>query len=137
MRVVFVDSLYRIATIREGDQHQRAAFDAMIALKGAHFVTTEEVLVEFFSGLCRSTQQVRQAGLEMVRKLLQQSDVTVVQQSHESFLAGLNFYERRLDQGYSLVDCISMSTMRRRRIRDVLSSDRHFAREGFRPLIRV
>ncbi|MFN0095717.1 MAG: hypothetical protein ACKVVT_13190 [Dehalococcoidia bacterium] len=46
-------------------------------------------------------------------------------------MTGLALYEARLDKGYSLVDCISMVTMRELGITDVLSGDRHFAREGF------
>lgn len=63
--------------------------------------------------------------------------MTVAEQSHESFVGGLGLYEKRLDQGYSLVDCISMTTMRRRGILEVLTSDRHFAQEGFRTLLRT
>ena len=66
---------------------------------------------------------------------MQDANVTLVPQSHESFLAGLDLYERRLDQGYSLVDCISMRAMQKRRIREALTSDRHFAQEGFRALM--
>jgi hypothetical protein len=59
----------------------------------------------------------------------------VVPQSHESFLAGLHLFQRRPDKGYSLVDCISMNAMRSRSIREVLTDDRHFAQEGFTPLL--
>jgi predicted nucleic acid-binding protein len=55
----------------------------------------------------------------------------VVAQSRRSFLEGLRLYGERLDKGYSLVDCISMSAMRRHRIREVLTNDRHFEQEGF------
>jgi len=41
----------------------------------------------------------------------------------------------RPDKGYSLVDCISMQTMRREGITDALTHDRHFEQEGFRALL--
>jgi predicted nucleic acid-binding protein len=66
-----------------------------------------------------------------VREILNDSGVEVVAQSHESFLAGLALYERRPDKQYSLVDCISMNVMRKRRIREILTNDRHFVQEGF------
>lgn len=50
-------------------------------------------------------------------------------------LEGLPLYERRPDKGYSLVDCISMNVMRRLRLRQVLTNDRHFAQEGFTVLL--
>jgi predicted nucleic acid-binding protein len=42
----------------------------------------------------------------------------------------------RPDKGYSLTDCISMGTMRREAITEVLTNDRHFEQEGFRALFR-
>jgi predicted nucleic acid-binding protein len=51
-------------------------------------------------------------------------------------LQGWNFYRARPDKGYSLTDCISMQTMRREGLTDVLTNDRHFEQEGFRALFR-
>lgn len=60
----------------------------------------------------------------------------VVPQSRQSFLAGLKLYRDRPDKGYSLTDRISMETMRREGLTDVLTNDRHFEQEGFRALLR-
>ena len=57
--------------------------------------------------------------------------VQVIPQDHESFVAGLNLYEKRLDKGYSLTDCISMNTMNQLEILEVLTHDQHFTQEGF------
>jgi uncharacterized protein len=62
--------------------------------------------------------------------------VRVIPQSRESFVSGLELYETRPDKGYSLVDCISMQTMRKEGITDALTNDRHFEQEGFRALFR-
>jgi len=40
-----------------------------------------------------------------------------------------------LDKAYSLVDCISMTTMRQMHITAVLTNDHHFAQEGFDTLL--
>jgi predicted nucleic acid-binding protein len=58
--------------------------------------------------------------------------VRIVPQSMASFQAGLMLYRSRPDKGYSLVDCISMRTMRE----EGLTNDRHFEQEGFRALFR-
>ncbi len=47
----------------------------------------------------------------------------------------MSLYESRLDKGYSLTDCISMTVMRERNISDVLTHDNHFRQEGFKILI--
>ncbi|MGO9258364.1 MAG: hypothetical protein ACLQU1_18915 [Bryobacteraceae bacterium] len=45
-------------------------------------------------------------------------------------------YRSRPDKGYSLVDCISMQTMRNEGLIEVPTNDRHFEQEGFRALFR-
>ena len=51
-------------------------------------------------------------------------------------MAGLDLYRARPDKRYSLTDCISMQTMRKEGITEVLTNDRHFEQEGFRALFR-
>ena len=73
----------------------------------------------------------------MVRRILSNQDVRVMEQSRDTFLAGLARYERRLDKGYSLQDCVSMNVMEAEGITGVLTSDHHFEREGFTILTRL
>src|SRR5262249_51199045 len=51
---------------------------------------------------------------QFVRRILRDPQIDVLPQSSASFQAGLELYEQRLDKGYSLVDCISMVSMRNR-----------------------
>lgn len=74
--------------------------------------------------------------METVREILSDPAVHVIPQSHESFLSELDLYAARPDKGYSLADCISMQTMRKERLTEVLTNDRHFEQEGFRALFR-
>ena len=60
-----------------------------------------------------------------------------MEQSRDTFLAGLARYERRLDKGYSLQDCVSMNVMEAEGITGVLISDHHFEQEGFTILTRL
>jgi predicted nucleic acid-binding protein len=53
-----------------------------------------------------------------------------------SFQAGFDLYAARPDKGYSLTDCVSMNTMRREGLTEVLTNDRHFEQEGFKALFR-
>jgi predicted nucleic acid-binding protein len=73
--------------------------------------------------------------VETVREILSGPEVQIMQ-SHESFIAGFELYCARPDKGYSLADCISMQTMRREGLTEVLTNDRHFEQEGFRALFR-
>ena len=71
-----------------------------------------------------------------VRDMLEDPSIRVIPQSRDSFLGGITLYAARLDKGYSLTDCISMQTMRREGLTDVLTNDRHFEQEGFHTLFR-
>ena len=55
----------------------------------------------------------------------------MIHQTRELFLKGLTLYEARPDKEYSLTDCISMQTMRREGLTEVLTNDHHFTQEGF------
>ena len=76
-------------------------------------------------------------GRATIRMILTEPSVRVVPQSHESFLPGLDLFVTRSDKGYSFIDCISMETMRREGLIEVLTNDRHFEQEGFRALFRL
>jgi len=94
------------------------------------------VLTELQDGLAQRSAHLREAATRAVRTILNHRRVTVHPQSRESFLAGLDLYEQRKDKGYSLVDCISMTTMRRCSILEILTNDRHFTQEGFNIVLR-
>jgi predicted nucleic acid-binding protein len=98
--------------------------------------TTEDVLSEVLAFFAADIW-LRKRAVETVREILSDPAVRVVPQSHESFLSGFDFYASRPDKGYSLTDCISMQTMRREGLTDVLTNDRHFQQEGFRALLRT
>jgi predicted nucleic acid-binding protein len=135
MKEVFVDTHYWIAIANPKDQWHEAAKIARNVLGNVKLVTTDEVLIEFLSGLSSYGTALRAQGAKIVRAILDNPSVSVVPQSRPSFLNALAFYESRKDKQYSLVDCISMVTMTSRSITDVLTHDRHFSQEGFNVLI--
>jgi predicted nucleic acid-binding protein len=54
----------------------------------------------------------------------------------DCFYPEMALCEARPDKGYSLVDCISMQTMRTEGLTEALTNDRHFEQEGFRAPFR-
>ena len=125
MRTVFADTVYWVALLMGNDPWAQMAQGVTQTLGEVHLVTTEEILSEFLAAISRAGRTARKIAAERVLDLLHDESVTVYPQSHGSFLDGLEFYMRRLDKGYSLVDCISMNRMRRQGISEVLSNDRH------------
>jgi predicted nucleic acid-binding protein len=135
VNAVFADTFYWIALINPGDRFAQEVqrFDDL--LSGGSVYTTEEVLVEVLTFFAADTW-LRIRAVETVREILSEPAVHVIPQSHESFLSGFDLYAARPDKGYSLTDCISMQTMRREGLTQVLTNDRHFEQEGFRALFR-
>jgi len=131
MRRIFADTAYWIALIHRKDQwHQRAAeLSQQLHLIG--LVTTDEVLSEFLTFFSGHGIQMRELSANIVEKLLKAPQVEVIEQSRQSFLGGLALYESRNDKSYSLIDCISMTTMRQISITEILTHDVHFSQEGF------
>jgi len=131
VRLVFADTLYWGAALHPHDRYRTQVIRARQALGEVRLVTTDEVLTELLDGLAQRGTHLRNAAAR-VRRIMADRRGIVHSQSRESFLAGLRLYEQRHDKGYSLVDCISMTTMRRQRISEVLTNDHHFTQEGFR-----
>jgi predicted nucleic acid-binding protein len=131
MRRVFADTLYWIALIHRRDQWHQAAVGISRTLAGCRLVTTDEVLNEVLTAFCEAGPILRPRAAAMVRSLYRLPTVTVEPQTRDGFLTGLALYEARPDKGYSLTDCISMETMRKLAISEVLTHDSHFSQEGF------
>lgn len=135
MTPVFVDTLYWVAVAWPRDPWHSRALAARGKLGSIRMITTEEVLTEFLNAMAGAGPHARRLAADVVGDIQNDDDITVLPQSHDSFVAGLELYEQRPDKGYSLVDCISMAAMRHRGITLALTNDRHFAQEGFSALV--
>jgi predicted nucleic acid-binding protein len=136
VKVVFADTFYWAALTSTDDATHQHAMDLSRGLAPDKIITTDEVLCEYLAFFAGARASVRAQAGANVAELINSLAVSVVPQSRESFLAGLELYRARPDKGYSLTDCISMQTMRKEQITEVLTNDRHFEQEGFRALFR-
>jgi predicted nucleic acid-binding protein len=131
VKAVFADTFYWIALTAPTDAAYSRAHQVTDDI-----VTIDEVLTEYLTFFCTSPEYLRRKAASNVQNILNDPGVRVIPQSRESFVSGLALYSDRPDKGYSLTDCISMQTMRREGLTDVLTNDRHFEQEGFRALFR-
>jgi predicted nucleic acid-binding protein len=136
VQLVFADTFYWIVLTNTADLLHRQALSLSRALGDTRLVTTEEVLDEYLAYFSQARRSVREHAGAMVASLIDDPKITVVHQSHDSFMAGLHLYRGRPDKGYSLTDCISMVTMNHQGLTHVLTNDRHFEQEGFKALFR-
>ncbi len=127
---VFADTWYWAALLNFRDQHHGEAVRLQHAIGDRVIVTTDEVLVELLAFYSERGAPWRDRAARFVRLMLSNDNVEVRAQTRQSFLNGLDLYERRPDKGYSLTDCISMQTMAGLGIREVLTGDSHFRQEG-------
>ncbi|MFN5969605.1 MAG: type II toxin-antitoxin system VapC family toxin [Microcystis sp.] len=135
MKIVFVDSLYWIALINPKDQWYSVTVEAKKRYGSSKFVTTEAVLIEVLNYFSTYGARFRFISSQVTRAILDDPDIEVLPINSSLFLSGLNLDEQRLDKGYSMVDCISMMTMKNRDISEVLTHDKHFSQEGFNILL--
>ena len=136
MKAVFADTFYWAALTSIEDSAHDRAMELSRSLAPDRIVTTDEVLSEYLAFFAGARPSVRAEAGKNVTDLLKSVSVLVFPQSRDSFLAGVELYRARPDKAYSLVDCISMQTMRQEGLTEVLTNDRHFEQEGFRALFR-
>ena len=136
MSAVFADTLYFVALINPRHQWHQHAIDAETIIKTSALVTTESVLIEVLNFMSNHGAPLRKAVARFVRDLLADPTIETVSHTRDSLLDGLTLYESRIDKGYSLTDCISMTVARERGITQVLTHDHHFKQEGFQLLLQ-
>ena len=131
MTTVFADTVYWVATVRPNDQWKEPARRAKESLGSVRLLTTDEVLIEFLALLSHGGEYLRRQAVKMVRAILDNPNVTVLPQSRDSFLGGMQLFEQRPDKEYSPTDCISMNAMKHESVNKILTNDHHFAQEEF------
>jgi predicted nucleic acid-binding protein len=133
MKPVLADTSYYIALLSEEDAYHEIAVGWSQQLLG-RTVVTEYVLVELGNALSRSRYRDRYAPF--VRDLLTDPTTVFIAASTVLFDHGIKLYAARPDQSWSMVDCISFHVMKQRRLKEALTTDRHFVQAGFRALLR-
>jgi predicted nucleic acid-binding protein len=132
VRTVFVDTFYWVARINPRDQWHRKAAKLSSSLKYAYLVTSGAVLIELPNYFSEYGPEMRQAAALIVRRIIDDPGISILPYA---FGDGLALFESRLDKGYSMTDCLSMSIMRELKVAEVLTHDHHFAQEGFITLL--
>jgi predicted nucleic acid-binding protein len=130
---VFVDSFYFFAVLNPGDAAHKRAMEFSSRFSPP-LVTTPWILTEVADGLARS------ANRDLVRRLLVNVRANPVNQliaaSDELFEKGVELYDSRPDEQWSLTDCISFVVMSERGIQEALTGDRHYEQAGFTALLK-
>lgn len=133
--MIFADTFYWAALLNPRDQWHQSANEIQKKLGKIRVVTTETVLIELLNFFSEYGAEMRQTVAYTTRDILVNLDIEYISHSPNFFLEALDLYEKRLDKGYSLTDCISMITMKNLELQEVLTHDNHFVQEGFSILL--
>lgn len=132
---IFADTFYWVAVLNIKDSSHFDAVETRQILGEIKVVTTETVLIEVLNYFAEYGEFIRKSAADAVRTIIEDDEIEYISHSPDIFLEALDFYEKRLDKGYSLTDCISMLTMKTLNIREILTHDNHFGQEGFTVLL--
>jgi len=131
MKSLFLDTSFFVALEGTDDQyHERAfAYWQSLSRSSPRLVTTSYVfdgVVTFFNRRGRHARAV-----EIGNRLLGSPLVSLIHVDEVIFDEAWCYFTRHSDKSYSLTDCASFVVMKRLRIRDALTFDKHFAQAGF------
>jgi predicted nucleic acid-binding protein len=135
MSELFLDTSYALALIAKTDRHHSRAMDLFrqVQRRGIRLVTTRAVMLEIGNSLSKSRRRAEAIGL--LKSLEADPSVEILPLSEDLFLRGFDLFRQRCDKDWGLVDCVSFVVMRDRRLRDCLTTDRHFKQAGFQALL--
>ena len=130
---VFADTSFYIALLNHRDVDHDKAVRFRAGYRGKYF-TTDFVIVELGNWL--SAIRERPIFLQLVDALRQDPMTTILPATTEWISRGLQFFRKRLDQEWSLTDCMSFLAMEDLQITDALTADHHFEQAGFAALLK-
>lgn len=127
----FLDTGYLIALFSDKDTfHPQAVALREKALSHQQtLITTEAVLFEV--GAAFSKVAHRTLGAELIRSLLNDPTIEVVESSVQRRDKAITLFTDRPDKDWSLCDCLSFVVMRERSVEAALTPDHHFTQAGF------
>ena len=132
MTALFADTSFFIAYLNPRDAFHREA-DACLSDRAEPIISTQWVLAELGNYLARGD---RHLFVELMRQLPLSPRFQILPVNDQSFREAVELYSERPDKQWSFVDCASFATMKRQRIREALTTDRHFEQAGFVVLLK-
>jgi predicted nucleic acid-binding protein len=134
-REVFLDTSGLYALIDRKDAHHRPARQAAtrFASQGRRLIVTDYVVDEAVT-LAKVRGGVRVA-LRILDLVEQSAGIRIEWIDAARFAAAAAFFRTHDDHAYSFTDCASFIVMRDLRLRQVLTTDRHFLQAGFDALL--
>lgn len=130
---IFIDTMYVVALVNENDQNHEEATELSKKYENHSFVTTDAVLLEIANALARN---YKEQAVKIIEYFHSSDNVEIVHLDAKLFERAFEFYKTYLDKTWTLVDCISFGVMKGKKLKNVLTGDRHFKQAGFNRLMK-
>jgi uncharacterized protein len=135
VREVFADTSVLYALVDRNDAGHAAAKREVARLVGAEtrIVTTDYIVAETVNlGNARGGSLVANRVLDLVE---QSAGIRLEWIGPDRFDTAKTFFRKHSDHSYSFTDCTSFVVMRELRLKEALTTDRHFREAGFTVLL--
>lgn len=134
IRKVFVDTSYVLALFNTSDDfHTKAKELKYLTDPPSTVIITEAILLEIGNAL--SKPNLRQKCAAFIRGFYETENVQVIPLTTALIKEGLEFFNKRQDKEWGLIDCISFVVMKKHGIRYALACDEHFIQAGFKAIL--
>lgn len=132
---VFFDTSYVVALENKDDPHHERATRLEVELlkKKTKLVLHWGVTLEIADGYARRNRRAR--ATEFLRIVDEEDRYRVVPITAGLLHDATQLYSDREDKEWGLTDCISFVLMKREKIKEALTADRHFKQAGFKALL--
>lgn len=131
----FIDtSGFYALLVKKDDRHRQAAdFMREAAKKRRRFVTSDYVLDETAT-LLQARGHFQTVNI-FFASVFESRVCRIIWTDADRFIKAKSLFLRRLGQGWSFTDCVSMVVMKDLRLQEVLTKDAHFQSGGFTVLL--
>lgn len=133
---IFVDTGALIALQDSKDQfHSQFVelFNKYLAADDVELFTTDYVIDELLTFMRCSKKEPIDKVIGFIRSI-QLGELQLISINEHIFGAALNLMSRYKDQYFSFTDCVSFVLMQSLKIKNVLTTDKHFEIKGFKRL---
>ncbi|MFH1218349.1 MAG: PIN domain-containing protein, partial [Candidatus Peregrinibacteria bacterium] len=136
-RQVFVDTAALKALMDDKDAAYGRAVEVFYELHdlGVKLVTTDYVIDEFFTLMRCRYKLDPDIIFKFVRGILV-SDIQILQITQDAFGDALRIMKRYKDHLFSFTDCVNFVVLSDLKIKDVLTTDKHYEVLGFNRLLK-
>ena len=134
---IFADSNYWLALFDRRDYLHTIANKAMRSLStNVYIVTSQVVFAELMEMCAKDTPYIKEQLITFIEGLTNDPNIILEPSTPKLHDDTVTFYRKHADKEWGFADCSSFVIMKRRKIREALTYDKHFIQAGFKALLR-